>query len=125
MNAKLIQLKMPSNDRPILTEFFIKAKFDGDLSAGFTWGLFQYVADISCRDLEDAFYISNNPEGHDMSHSFKPVGKHRPYSMSVGDLVLFEGKLFRCDPVGWKEVTDKHAIAAVNILINEVDLEYA
>ena len=125
MNAKLFQLRMPSENQPILKQPYFQAKFDGDLGSGFTWGLFQYVADIACRDLEDAFYISNNPEGRDMSSWFKPVGKHRPYSMSVGDLVLLEDKLFRCDPVGWKEITDKHAIACVNILVNEREVEYA
>ena len=131
MNAKLIQLRLPSEERPILREPYFKARFDGELSSAFAWGMFQYVADIKCRDLEDAFYLSNNPHDIDLSAWFKPVGGHRPYSMSVGDLVLLEdgqyypGRLFRCASVGFDEITDKDVIQAIINIIREEVLQDA
>ena len=68
MNAKLIQLRLPSEERPILTEFYFKARAGSgadDYASAFAWDMFQYVADITCRDLEDAFYLSNNRDGRD------------------------------------------------------------
>ena len=131
MNAKLIQLRLPSEERPILRDPYFKARFDGDISSALAWKMFQYVADIECRDLEDAFYLSNNPDGRDLSAWFKPVGGHRPYSMSVGDLVLLEdgqyypGRLFRCASVGFDEITDKAVIQAVINIIQEEVLQDA
>ena len=134
MNAKLIQLRLPSEERPILTEFYFKARSGSgadDFASAFAWGMFQYVADIKCRDLEDAFYLSNNPHDIDLSAWFKPVGGHRPYSMSVGDLVLLEdgqyypGRLFRCASVGFDEITDKDVIQAVINIIQEEVLQDA
>ena len=131
MNAKLIQLRLPSEERPILRDFYFKARFDGDISSALAWRMFQYVADIKCRDLEDAFYLSNNPHDIDLSAWFKPVGKHRPYSMSVGDLVLLEdgqyypGRLFRCASVGFDEITDKDVIQAIINIIQEEVLQDA
>ena len=134
MNAKLIQLRLPSEERPILREPYFKARFgsDGDdFASAFAWGMFQYVADIKCRDLEDAFYLSNNPEGRDLSAWFKPVGKHRPYSMSVGDLLLtnheesYPGKLYRCASIGFDEITDKTVIQAIINVVQREELQYA
>jgi len=131
MNAKLIQLRLPSEERPILRDFYFKARFDGDLTSALTWGMFQYVADIKCRDLDDAFYLSNNPDGRDLSAWFKPVGGHRPYSMSVGDLLLtnheesYPGKLYRCASVGFDEITDKDVIQAIINVVQREELQDA
>ena len=131
MNVKLIQLRLPSEERPILKDFYFKARFDGDLTSALAWGMFQYVADIKCRDLEDAFYLSNNPYDRDLSAWFKPVGGHRPYSMSVGDLLLtnheesYPGKLYRCASMGFDEITDKDVIQAIINVVQEEELQYA
>lgn len=134
MNAKLIQLRLPSEERPILTEFYFKARAGSGADAyasALAWDMFQYVADITCRDLEDAFYLSNNPDGRDLSRWFKPVGKHRPYSMQVGDLLLtnheesYPGKLYRCASIGFDEITDKDVIQAIINVVQREELQDA
>lgn len=36
-------------------------------------------------------------------------------SLSVGDIVELNGKFFRCEPIGWKDMTDK--IEAKSVLV--------
>lgn len=62
------------------------------------------VSDIEATDLENAFYIHNNPFG-DESLEEKITRYAQQYSMSVGDILVDEdGKSFIVDNFGFEEV---------------------
>ena len=67
------------------------------------------VATIDCETLNEAFHLTNSEE--DFANNY--YGKVTPLtgngsfpSMSVGDIVLNDGKFFMCAMVGWKELKE-------------------
>ena len=67
------------------------------------------VATIDCEKLNEAFHLTNAEE--DFATSY--YGKVTPLtgtggfpSMSVGDIVLNDGKFFMCAMVGWTELKE-------------------
>ena len=67
------------------------------------------VATIDCETLNEAFHLTNAEE--DFANNY--YGKVTPLtgtggfpSMSVGDIVLNDGKFFMCAMVGWTELKE-------------------
>jgi len=79
----------------------IKAYFDRSFERTFKAENFQYythVANVDTNDMEEAFAAMNLWEG-------ATVEKLGPCSsMSVGDILDVDGKLFRCASVGFDEI---------------------
>jgi len=79
----------------------IKAYFDRSFERTFKAENFQYythVANVDTNDMEEAFAAMNLWEG-------ATVEKLGPCSsMSVGDILEVDGKLFRCASVGFDEI---------------------
>jgi hypothetical protein len=62
------------------------------------------VSDIEATDLENAFFVHNNPFGDD-SLEEQITRYAKQYSMSVGDILVDEdGKSFIVDNFGFEEV---------------------
>ena len=79
----------------------IKAYFDRSFEGNFKAENFQYythVANVDTNDMEEAFAAMNLWEG-------ATVEKLGPCSsMSVGDILEVDGKLFRCASCGFDEI---------------------
>ena len=69
---------------------------------------YTHVADIDATELEDAFYIHNNPEGDEiLEQQITRYG--RQHSMSVGDLLVDEkGNIYIVDTFGFEYVGQDH-----------------
>jgi hypothetical protein len=83
----------------------IKAYFDRSFERTFKAENFQYyahVANVDTNDMEEAFEAMNLWEE---SSLFDRVEKLGPCSsMSVGDILDVDGKLFRCASFGFEEI---------------------
>ena len=75
------------------------------------------VATINCETPAEAFHLTNSEEAFAYNHLHgNPVtpltGSGTIPSMSVGDIVLNDGKFFMCENYGWgelEELTSKRA----------------
>jgi len=67
------------------------------------------VSDIEANDLENAFFVHNNPFGDDALE--EQITRYaEQYSMSVGDVLVDEdGKSFIVDGFGFKEIDFQEA----------------
>lgn len=65
---------------------------------------FKHVADIEATDLENAFFVHNNPFGDEaLEEQITRYGKQ--HSMSVGDIVVGEhGDVHMVDPEGFTQL---------------------
>ena len=69
---------------------------------------YTHVADIDANELEDAFYIHNNPHGDEiLEQQITRYGTQ--HSMSVGDLLVDEkGNIYIVDRIGFEYVGQDH-----------------
>ena len=67
------------------------------------------VSDIEANDLENAFFVHNNPFGNEALE--EQITRYaEQYSMSVGDILIDEdGKSFIVDGFGFKEIDFQEA----------------
>jgi hypothetical protein len=83
----------------------IKAYFDRSFEGTFKAENFQYythVANVDVNDMEDAFEAMNLWE---VSIYFEDIFKlDRCSSMSVGDILELDGKLYRCASFGFTQL---------------------
>ena len=80
----------------------IKAYFDRSFERTFKAENFQYythVANVDTNDMEEAFALMNLWEDESKVEKLGPCS-----SMSVGDILDVDGKLFRCASVGFDEI---------------------
>ena len=71
---------------------------------------YTHVADIDANELEDAFFIHNNPHGDPILE--EQITRYATqHSLSVGDILEAEdGGLYMCDPMGFKYVGKEQGI---------------
>jgi hypothetical protein len=80
----------------------IKAYFDRSFERTFKAENFQYythVANVDTNDMEEAFALMNLWEDESKVEKLGPCS-----SMSVGDILDVDGKLFRCASFGFDEI---------------------
>lgn len=80
----------------------IKAHFDRSFERTFKAENFQYythVANVDTNDMEEAFALMNLWEDESKVEKLGPCS-----SMSVGDILDVDGKLFRCASFGFDEI---------------------
>ena len=80
----------------------IKAYFDRSFERTFKEENFQYythVANVDTNDMEEAFALMNLWEDESKVEKLGPCS-----SMSVGDILDVDGKLFRCASFGFDEI---------------------
>ncbi len=80
----------------------IKAYFDRSFESTFKAENFQYythVANVDTNDMEEAFELMNLWEDESKVEKLGPCS-----SMSVGDILDVDGKLFRCASMGFEKV---------------------
>ena len=94
-----VSAKYPSVKAALDCSHFGTERFTQDMLVYYT-----HVADIDANDMEDAFYIHNNPHGDPiLEEQITRYGIQ--HSMSVGDILVAEdGGLYMCDPMGFKYV---------------------
>ena len=81
----------------------IKAYFDRSFERTFNADNFQYythVANVDTNDMEEAFALMNLWEDESKVEKLGPCS-----SMSVGDILDVDGKLFLCASCGFDEIT--------------------
>lgn len=80
----------------------IKAYFDRSFESTFKVENFQYythVANVDTNDMEEAFELMNLWEDESKVEKLGPCS-----SMSVGDILDLDGKLFRCASFGFEAI---------------------
>ena len=80
----------------------IKAYFDRSFERTFKAENFQYythVANVDTNDMEEAFALMNLWDDESKVEKLGPCS-----SMSVGDILDVDGKLFRCASFGFDEI---------------------
>jgi hypothetical protein len=80
----------------------IKAYFDRSFDGSFKAENFQYythVANVDTNDMEKAFELMNLWERPELVDKLAPCS-----SMSVGDILDVDGKLFRCASFGFAQL---------------------
>ena len=95
------------------TQTFGSERFTQDMLVYYT-----HVADIDANNVEDAFYMHNNPHGDPiLEEQITRYGTQ--HSLSVGDILVAEdGGCYMCDPMGFKYVGkgDTYTTAAKSVI---------
>ena len=85
-----------------------KLSVSDEISGRFPWSAYHMAFEGEIPEVEvveDAYFHFNRGTGGYLDQAEKQGARIAMYSRSVGDVVMLDGKAFRCASAGWEDVT--------------------